>query len=60
MSDRLEVLQELLGLIDNSLVLEHRAVVCKVDGGRLGGVLCVYPLCVAVTLAEGLESGDGL
>ncbi len=59
-NNRFEVLQELLSFIDDSFVLEHRSVVGKVDGGGLGGVLCVQPLRVTVTLAEGLESGDGL
>jgi hypothetical protein len=34
-SNRLEVLQELLGLIHDSLVLENGAVVSKVNGGGL-------------------------
>ncbi len=56
----LEVFEELLGIINHSLVLEDGAVVGKVDSFRLSLQLCVYLLGVAVALAEGLESGDGL
>ena len=58
--DGLEVPQELLSFINDSLVLEYRTVVRKVDGGRLGVELCVDPLRVAVTFTERLKSGDGL
>ena len=58
--DGLEVPQELLSLVNDSLVLEYRTVVRKVDGGRLGVELRVNPLRIAVTLTERLESGDGL
>ncbi len=57
---RLERLQDLLSLIDDSLVLQHGAVVRKVDRGGLGGVLGVDALCFAVSFPESLEGSDGL
>ena len=54
------LLQDFFGLIDDSLVLQYRAVVGEVNGGRLSFKLSVYPLGVTVTLAEGLERRDGL
>ena len=58
--DGLELVEELLRLVHDRLVLEHRAVVREVDGGRLSVELGLYPLCVRVALAEGLQGGDGL
>ena len=58
--DRLEVLNDLLGLVNDGLVLQHGAVVREVDGRRLRGILPVFALRVAVALAEGLDAGDGL
>lgn len=57
---RLEVLQQLLGLVNNSLVLQHRAVMSEIDGCRLRGVLVGEPLGIGVSLSEGLNSGNGL
>jgi len=56
----LELLQQLLGLIDDGLVLQDGAVVRDIDGGGLRGVLVVDELGVVVPFAEGLEGGDGL
>ena len=58
--DGLKVLQNLLRLINDGLVFEDRAVVGKVDGGGLSVELSLYPLCVRVALAEGLESSNSL
>lgn len=58
--DGLEVLQDLLGLINDSLVFQDRPIVREVDGRGLGVELGLYPLCVRVALAEGLEGGNGL
>ena len=58
--DGLEVLQELLGLVNDSLVFENSTIVIEVDSGGLAVELSVYPLRVRVALAEGLESSDGL
>ena len=58
--DGLEVPQQLLSLIDDGLVLEYRTIVRKVHCSGLRVELRVHPLRVAVTLAECLESGDGL
>jgi len=35
--NRLKILQELLGLVDNVLILKDRTVVGKVDSSGLGG-----------------------
>ena len=56
----LEVLQVLLGVVNNSLVLQNRAVVSEVNGGGLAGVVVVDTLGIGVTLAEGLDGSDGL
>ena len=56
----LEVLQQLLRLVNNGLVLQHRAVMSEVDGCRLRGVLVGEPLGIGVSLSEGLNSGNGL
>lgn len=56
----LELLQQLLCLIDNSLVLQYRAVVGKVDGRWLGRQSPVDSLSVGIALAEGLEGSNGL
>ena len=52
--------QNFFCLIDNGLVLQNRAVVREVYGGRLSLKLAMYPLGVGVTLAEGLEGSDSL
>ena len=59
-SDRLERADELLGLINDCLVLENGTVVGKVDGGGLLAERCSRALGVGVALAEGLQRGDGL
>lgn len=56
----LEIAEDLLRLIHDSLVLKDGAVVLEVDGGRLRGVLSIDALSVRVPLAEGLESRDRL
>lgn len=56
----LEVLQNFLGLVNDSLVLQNGAVVGKINGGGLAGVLCVKTLSLSVALAEGLEGRNGL
>jgi len=58
--NRLEILQELLGLIDDVLIFKDRAVVGKVDSGRLRGQLAMNSLSVGMSLAECLESCDSL
>mgnify|MGYP007051635911 CR=1 FL=1 len=58
--DGLELLQELLGLVNDSLVLQNGAVMSEVDGGGLIGVGGRHSLGVSVTLAEGLDSSNGL
>ena len=58
--DGLEVTEDLLGLVDDRLVAENRAVVLEVDRCRLCGELGMYPLGIHVALAEGLESSNGL
>ena len=58
--DGLEVAEDLLGLVDNGLVAEHRAVVCEVDGRRLGRELAMDALGVGIALPERLEGRDGL
>jgi hypothetical protein len=58
--DRLVVLQLFLDLINNSLVLEDRAVVREVDSGWLRRGSLLDSLRVSVTLAECLQGGDGL
>jgi len=42
----LEVCQEFFGLVDDGLVLEDGAVVGKVYGGGLGGILLLQSLCL--------------
>ena len=56
---RLELLQNLLSLIDDSLVLEHRTVVCEVDGRGLRVERAGDALGVAVPLPQGLQRSDG-
>lgn len=51
---RLEVLEGLLGLVDNSLVLQHITIMREIYAGRLGFELSVDALCVSMALAEGL------
>ena len=58
--DGLEVAEDLLGLVDNGLVAEDRAVVCEVDGRRLGRELAMDALGVGIALPERLEGRDGL
>lgn len=58
--DRLEVLEQFLGLVDNLLVLEDGAVVRDVDRGRLRRERVAGELRVVVTFAEGLQRGDRL
>ena len=58
--DRLEVAEDLLSLVDDSLVAENGAVVVKVNGRGLGCELGLDTLCVPVPLAERLEGRDGL
>lgn len=57
--DGLEAREQLLRLVDDALVAQHRAVVREVDGRRLGGVLLRQALRLGVALAEGLQGGDG-
>ena len=58
--DGLEVAEDLLGLVDNGLVAEDRAVVCEVDGRRLGRELAMDALGVGIALPERLEGRDRL
>lgn len=58
--DGLELAQELLRLVDDGLVAQHRAVVREVDRRRLRGERGVDALGVPVPLAERLEGCDGL
>lgn len=58
--DRLELLQELLGLVNDGGVPQNRAVVSEVNSGGLRIELRVDALGIRVPLAEGLEGGDGL
>lgn len=51
----LEVTQDTLSLVDNSLVLKNGAVVGKVNGRRLGRVLAVNALSLSMALAESLK-----
>lgn len=57
---RLERLENALGLVDDSLVLNQRAILGDVDGGGLGGQLVVDTESLGVSLAESLEGCDGL
>lgn len=59
-SHRLKILQELLSLVDNSLVLEGGTVVGEVDGGGLGGLGSINPDSVGMALAESLEGRHSL
>lgn len=59
-SDGLEVREDLLGLIDDLLVLQDGLVVRDVDRRGLGGVCRVDALGIGVAFAEGLEGRDGL
>lgn len=56
----LERLENALSLIDDSLVLNQRAVLGDVDGGGLGGQLVVDTESLGVSLAESLEGCNGL
>jgi hypothetical protein len=56
---RFEVFQQLLCLVDYSLVLQYGAVMCEVNGGRLRVVLSGEALGLRVSFAEGLERGNG-
>lgn len=59
-SYRLEVFKKFGGIVYDSFVFEDRAVVLKVDCGRLRGILSLETLSFAVSLAECLEGGNGL
>ena len=52
--NRFEVLEKLLSLINNSLILENRTVLGEIDSGRLGGILAMQALGIAMALPEGL------
>ena len=52
---RLEVAEDFLSLVYDSLVLQDRAVVCDIDGGGLGLQLCSNTLSVCVSFAECLQ-----
>lgn len=56
---RLEVFEQLLRLVDDGLVLQDGAVMGKVNGCRLVGIVVGQSLGIGVTLAEGLEGGNG-
>ena len=56
----LEVAQDLLGLVDDGLVLEHGAVVLEVEGRRLRRQRVARQLRVMVPLAERLKRCDRL
>jgi hypothetical protein len=56
----LELAQDALGLVNDSLVLEHRAVVRDVYVGRLRRVLGLDALGLGMAFTEGLEGCDGL
>ena len=58
--DGLEVAEDLLGLVDDSLVTENRTVVLEVDGRRLGSELALDALGIGVPLAERLEGRNSL
>lgn len=58
--DRLEIFEELGGLVDDGFVFEDGTVVLKVHRGGLGSVLGLNTLGLAVTFAEGLEGRNGL
>lgn len=58
--DRLERSDELLSLVNDSLVLENRAVVGEVDGRGLLAEGRGRALGVGVALAERLQCGNGL
>jgi hypothetical protein len=55
---RLELLEKFGSVIDNGFVLEDGAVVLNIDCGRLGGVLSVKTLGLAVSFAERLKGCD--
>jgi len=52
--NRFEVLEKLLSLINNSLILQNRTVLGEIDSGRLGGILAMQALGIAMALPEGL------
>jgi hypothetical protein len=56
----LEAFQQLLRLVNDALVAQHRAVVGDVDRSGFAGVLAVQPLRFRVALPEGLEGTDSL
>lgn len=56
---RFEVFQQLLRLVNYGLVLQYGAVMCEVNSGRLRVVLSGEALGLRVSLAEGLERGNG-
>lgn len=58
--DGLEVVKNLLGLVDNVLVLENALVVGKVDGGGLLLELGESSSGVLVPLPESRDLGDGV
>lgn len=58
-SNRIEVLQKLLGFINNGLVLQDRTVVRKIDSCGLRRVLGLETRSVSMAFTEGLQSGNG-
>lgn len=58
-SNRLEILQKLLSLIDNGPVLQDRTVVCKIDSCGLRRILGLETHSVSMALTEGLQSSNG-
>ena len=58
-SDRLEALDSLLGLIDDALVLKQLAVMSEIDSGGLLLQLEQNTLGFVIALAEGLEGSSG-
>ena len=57
---RFELLKQFGSIVDNCFILEDRAVVFKIDCGRLGGILGLETLRFTVSLAERLEGCDCL
>lgn len=58
-SHGLEVLQKLLGLINNGLVFKDGTIVGKIDIGGLAGILSIETLSVTMAFPEGLQRRDG-
>jgi hypothetical protein len=57
---RLELLEQFLCIIDDTLVFQYRTIVCKVDRGGLRSESSVDSLSVAMPLSEGLERRNSL